>query len=495
MVTDEQVRLLRRAMQQNKTQKAAAAVAGMSERTAREWQTGPLPSQAKQTRTYKTRKDPFEEVWESDVLPLLQRDAKGKLEAKTILQGLQIAHPDKFGTGHLRTLQRRLRDWRALQGPDREVYFEQEHPAGKSAHLDFTNCNGLDVTIAGNRFDHLLFEFVLAASSWTWISVALSESFEALVEGLQGALWKLGGVPVQIVTDNLSAATHELRQGGGRALNSRFKGVCDHLNIDEVRRINVRKGNENGVVESRHNRTKKQLVQALIIRGDRDFETVEEYQQFARDVVDVVHNEGIEQALQLERPLLKPLPAKPVPAYSEYEPVVRKWSTIRVRGRTYSVPSRLIGHRVTARLHAQILEIWYGNQRVETYPRLRGKRLHRIDYRHVIGALRRKPGAFSNYRYREELFPTLTFRRCYDALRAQHGDRADVEYVRILNLAAETMECRVDDALRTVIGGRQTFDFAAIEAAVVQREPETPTVHVSQPDLAQYDRLITEVEQ
>ncbi len=161
-----------------------------------------------------------------------------------------------------------------------------------------------------------------------------------------------------------------------------------------------------------------------------------------------------------------------------------------MRARTYSVPSRLIGHQVEARLYPDTLEIWYRDTRVETYPRLRGERAYRIDYRHVIDSLVRKPGAFANYRYREELFPTLVFRRAYDALRETHGDRADVEYVQILKLAADTMESSVERSLATLLDGRQSFDYAAVETAVRPREPEVPALSLPTPDLGAYDELL-----
>lgn len=490
MVTDAQVRLLRQKMTEGKTQEAAAAAADMSVRTAREWQDGPLPSETKQPRAWRTRTDPFEEVWARKVEPLLRADEKGELEAKTLMQQLVKEDPERFSMGQVRTMQRRVRDWRALHGPGKEVFFPQEHQSGERAALDFTCCNELGVTLRGEPFRHLLFQLVLVYSKWTWACVAFSETFEALVMGLQGALWALGGVPKGLLTDNLSAATHELKQGGGRALTRRFSDVCEHLGLEDVRRINPGKSHENGAIEVRNHRTKKLVAQALVIRGSRDFDSVEDYERFVRSVLDEDHNRHVSSRLEEERARLRPLPAKRLPAYTTTTPRVRKWSTIRVRARTYSVASRLIGHQVEARLYPDTLEIWYRDTRVETYPRLRGERSHRIDYRHVIDSLVRKPGAFANYRYREELFPTLVFRRAYDALRETHGDRADVEYVRILKLAADTMESRVEKSLAALLDGRRSFDYAAVEAAVRPRESEVPALSIPAPDLGAYDELL-----
>ncbi len=265
MVTDEQVRLLRKKQMQGMKQEAAAAAAGMSVRTARQWQDGPMPSATKKSRAWRTRQDPFEEIWESDVVPLLEADTARKLEAKAVLEELAVRYPDKVEEGQLRTLQRRFRDWRALHGPAREVFFEQEHQPGAQGNVDFTEANSLGVTIGGTAYVHLLFVFRLAFSGWTWATVAFSETFEALVGGIQGALWELGGSPVRVRTDNLSAATHELKRAGGRAFNKRYKAVLEHYGIDPAR-IRPGKSNQNGIVEKGHDLLKRRIEQALQCR-------------------------------------------------------------------------------------------------------------------------------------------------------------------------------------------------------------------------------------
>lgn len=476
-------------MSEGKTQETAAAAAGMSVRTARKWQSGELPSQRETPRDWRTRKDPFEGVWETKIQPLLEADTGAELEAKTLMQRLVDADPERFSIGQLRTMQRRVRDWRAEHG-EKEVYFPQEHPPGKEGGLDFTCGNGLGVTVGGQPFLHLLFEFVLIASTWTWAGVAFSESFEALVEGLQRALWTLGGVPPELVLDNMSAATHELKKGPGRGLNKRFADVCDHLGFEKVRRINVNKPNENGAVEVRHRRTKSLIRQALIIRGSADFNSAEDYEHFVQETLEHDHNRHIEERLLEERAKLRPLPSKPVPIYTVETPKVRCWSTVRVRGRTYSVPSRLIGHQVEIRVYPNKIELLYRSKLVETFPRLRGERNHRIDYRHVIASLVRKPGAFANYRFREELYPTLTFRRAYDALVGTHGARANVEYVRILHLSAKTMQADVEAALTKLLDAGERFDYAAVETKVRPRKSEVPVIKISAPSLEAYDALL-----
>ena len=269
MVTDKQVRLLRLKMAEGKTVEAAAAAAGMSARSAHTWKAGTLPSQAKQPRHWRTREDAFATVWDAEVVPLLERDEEGILEATTIIGELRRKHGQAFTDKHLRTLQRRVRDWRALQGPEREVFFEQEHLPGREAAIDFTDCSSLGVRIAGELFAHLLFQFLITFSRWRSVTLAFSETFEALVSGLQDAFWRLGGVPEVLRSDNLSAATHELPKGG-RELNQRFAGVLDHYQLRSTR-IEPGKSNQNGAVEKANHLLKSAIEQALIVRGNRDF--------------------------------------------------------------------------------------------------------------------------------------------------------------------------------------------------------------------------------
>ncbi len=472
-----------------KTQEAAAAAAGISVRTARKWQSGPLPSVTKEPRSWRTRADPFAQVWESEVVPLLESDDEGKLQAKTVFDVLVSKHPGKFELGQVRTLQRRIRDWRAVRGPAKEVYFQQEHPPGREGQLDFTHATALGVTIAGVPFVHLLFQFILSYSGWRYVSIAFSETFEALVAGFQGALWELGGTPKVARSDNLSAATRELKGSRGRTLTKRFAAILEHYDMQSTR-IRPRKSHENGVAEKSHDTLKTALEQALIVRGSREFATCPEYEAFVGEIAARL-NARCGTRLVVERAHLRPLPAAAVPTYSPYHVTVRKWSTIRISNRTYSVPSRLIGHEVEVRVHADEVDVLCKGGPIETMPRLRGSVHVRIDYRHVIWSLVRKPGAFARYRFREELFPTLVFRRAYDALVTFRGDRADVEYVRILHLAASTMETEVEEALLILLSSTEPFDYMAVKQLAAPEPMDVPTLSVPcTPNLAVYDGLL-----
>ena len=489
MVTDAQVRRLREKRMEGKSLAAAAAAAGMSERAARAWQSGPLPSAKRSPRTWRTRVDPFATVWATEIVPWLEADRDGRLQALTLFEELRTRHPGQFRPGQLRTLQRRMRDWRALHGPDQEVFFEQTAVPGREGALDFTNPTDLGVTIQQQPFEHLWFEWILPFSGWTHIDLAPSETFEALVQGFQGAVWTLGAVPAIARHDNLSAATHELKRSGGRQLTARFQAVLDHYGMRSSR-IQPRQAHENGTVEQSHHQSKRAVAQALLLRGHADFADEDTYLDFVRGVIERKQNGPAAARLAEERVHLRPLPPAPIPNYTTYTCVVRRWSTIRVSGRTYSVPSRLIGHTVEVRQAPATIEVRYGGEPVETMPRLRG-RDHRIDYRHVIRSLVRKPGAFARYRYREELFPTLTFRQAYDALVTWHGDRADVEYVRLLHLAATGSEGAVGQVLTSLLVDRRAFDYHVVQHLVAPVVPRVPVLHLPQPDLTVYDTLLT----
>lgn len=490
MVTDEQVRLLRRKLSEGKKQEASAAGADMCVRTARTWKEGLLPSQTKDRRNWRTRTDPFEDTWESELVPRLEADLEGKLQVKALFEDLQRRRPGEFDDNQLRTLQRRVRDWRAVYGPAKKVIFPQDHPPGRDGAFDFTHCTELDVSIGGTTFVHLLFVFRLAYSGWTWVQLAFGETYEAVVSGLQGALRALGGVPARCRHDNLSAATHELRKSGGRSLNARFQQFLRHYDLRSSR-IRPGESHENGIAEKGNDLVKTALEQALLLRGHRNFDTVETYTTFVDDVISRdINKSAVLAALAEERPYLEALPSARFPEYTEYNPTVRRWSTIRVASRLYSVPSRLIGHKVVVRQFADVLHVYYGDKLTGTMPRLRGDRSVRINYRHIIWSLVRTPGAFASYKFREELFPNLVFRQAYDALKRWRGERADIEYVRILHLAAATMECQAQAALELLLETGDAFDYVSVKELVNPVTTPVPEVSIPAPDLSAYDRFL-----
>lgn len=489
MVHDEQVLLMRRLRMEGKSQSTAAAMSGMSERTARRWESGGLPSGRSSGRHWRTREDPLAGIWEEEVVPLLERDEAGDLRAPTILAVLMERYPDRVDEGQLRTLQRRIREWRAVEGPAQDVIFEQDHPPGREASIDFTHATKLGVTIRGEALAHLLFLFRLSHSGWLWVRVAFGETFEALVDGLQEALFRLGGVPEVIRHDNLSAATRELKRSGGRALTTRFRQVLEHFGARSTR-IRPGESHENGIAEKGHDLVKQTIRQALILRGSSDFSSLEAYQAFLEETVSRRFLSRIEREVSEERRLLRPLPPSRLPSYTTHELKVRTTSVIRLGGRSYSVPSNLIGHRVRVHQHADEIVVYYGDRLIERMPRLRGDQDRRVDYRHVIWSLVRKPYAFARYRYREELFPTVRFREAWDRLSTWRGERACVEYVRILHLAASRLECEVDQALALLLEEGERFDYTAVQKLCEPEPIEVPALSIPTPDLSAYDRYL-----
>ncbi len=294
------------------TQAAAAAACSMRLWTAREWDTGPVPSATKQRRDWRTRPDPFWAVWPTDVEPLLRSDSKGILETKWVLELLRIRYPEQFHPGQARTLQRRFRDWRARHGVEPEVSFQQVAVPGREAAIDFTPGTDLGVTIAGDPFPRLLFELVLSYSHWTWVAVAFGETFEALVAGVQGALWALGGVPELLRSDNLSAATHELKASNGRDLTLRFRAVVEHYGMRSSR-ITPGRAPESGVAEQAHRRLKSLVAQALLVRGHAAFDDVVGYDAFVQEVVAHWRNRPAAARLAEERPAQRALPSAAIP--------------------------------------------------------------------------------------------------------------------------------------------------------------------------------------
>jgi hypothetical protein len=473
-----------------KTEKSldvAAAKAGMSPKTARRYRDAKAsPSELKKPHTWRTRVDVFEGVWE-EVLELLE--VNSGLEAKTLFEELQRRYPGRFSDGQLRSLQRRVKAWRATEGPDREVFFAQEHRPGELAQSDFTHMESLGVTIAGQPFAHLVYHLVLTYSNWETGMVCFSESFESLAAGMEGALFALGGVPKVHQSDRLSAAVSNLSDPA--EFTERYAALLRHYGL-EGRMIQAARANENGDVEQRHHRFKRAVDQALMLRGGRDFDSREAYEAFLQGLFDQL-NAGRRERLSEELAVLRELPATRYDACKKLPCKVGQGSTISVERNVYSVPARLIGEAVEARLYAGHVEVWYAGRQVATMPRLRGRGGHRINYRHIIDWLVRKPGAFKNYRYRADLFPTSRFRMALDLLELQQPARAHKVYLAILRLAARENESLVDDALRVLLDREQAISAEAVETLLRQAQalPLPTEVRIDDVDLNAYDALIS----
>jgi hypothetical protein len=490
MTSDQQVRRLMKLIGKEPTLAQAAAKAGMDVKTARKYrELGQLPSACRRSHDWRTRKDPFEEVWEG-VRELL--DAAPGLESKTVFEALQRDRPGRFADGQLRTLQRRIKTWRALEGPAKEVFFAQRYEPGQLCESDFTHLSSLEVTIAGQPFPHLFFHLVLPYSNWETGSICFSESFESLSAGLQDALWELGGVPIAHRTDRLSTAVHQMEHP--EEFTQRYRALLSHYGL-EARAIQAGCPNENGDVEQSHHRFKRALEQMLLLRGSRDFPDRAAYGVFLRGVL-TQRNAGRAERFREELAVLRSLPAGRLDADRRVRVRVGQGSTISVDKNVYSVNSRLIGELVEVHLRRDELEIWFAQRLVERLPRLRGRHRHRIDYRHVIETLVHKPGAFEHYRYRDDLFPTSRFRMAYDSLCARVPAQASREYLAILALAAKETESGVDEALRLLLLHEETITAEAVNARLQANEAAAPAtaVAIDAVDLSCYDALLVEAE-
>jgi hypothetical protein len=476
----------------------AAMKADMDRKTAHKYAAaGELPSERGAPRDWRTREDPFADDWR-EVEALLQ-DTPG-LEAKTVFDVLCERHPGRHEPGELRTLQRRVRAWRAARGPEKDIVLAQAHRPGEAAQTDFTSAAELAITIAGQAFVHMLCVFVLPFSNWQWATVCLSESIASLRRGVQRALFQLGRVPKYHQTDNSTAATHRIPDGqsavfagGRRPFNRDYLALMRHFGMTP-RTTEVGAKEQNGDVEAANGALKRRLEQMLLLRRSREFDSVEAWQAFIDDVQRKA-NAGRGTRLTEELAAMRELDVSRLPEYVEDVVQVSEWSTIRVKHCAYSVPSRLIGERLCVRLYEDRIEARFGDQVELRCERLRGRNLHRIDYRHVIWSLVRKPGAFARYVYREEMFPSPVFRRAYDAIQAAHaGTKGDLEYLRVLHLAASTMEAPVEAALAQLLATGAAITSDAVKAIVAgERRPTVPEMASPAVDLSSYDALLAEV--
>ena len=490
MVTDKQVRRLLKLRQKEDTLFHAASKSGMSDNTARKYiKTNTLPSEQSKEHTWRTRKDPFEKTWE-EVKTFLEGNSG--LEAKTIFQYLQRTYPGQHQDGEIRTLQRKIKRWRALEGPAKEVFFPQDYPPGKVSESDFTHMSDLSVTIGRKPFDHMFYHFVLPYSNWETGTLCFSESFESLSEGLQNALWELGGVPSEHKTDQLTAAVYQL--GNSAEFTQRYLALLAHYKTTG-RKIQVRKPNENGDVEQSHYRFKKAIDQSLLLRGNRDFPDRESYLLFVRGIFKQL-NAGRTDRLKEELASLKSLPNNRLDNSKRIKVKVTRFSTINIQHNSYSLPSRLIGECVFARIYAEHIDIYYAQKQIECLPRLRGQSKHYVNYRHIIDWLIRKPGAFENYRYRSDLFPSSNFRIAYDLFVKKSPSRGHKDYLALLKLAAKGSESAVEQALRQLMIEGAEITVASVKALTedLTAIPDALDVSIDAVDLTTYDELLPEME-
>lgn len=493
-ITDQQYRLYMNIRNSGNTQKVSSAKAGISERSGRKLEAGGiLPSQRPQ-KTWRTRKDPFEGVWTEKLIPML-RDIP-HLSAITLLEHLQEQEGDLYPDNLLRTLQRRVRKWRALHGAEQEIIFRQEHSPGRQGLSDFTMLKGLRVTLNRAPFDHLLYHFRLAFSGWSWMKVIQGgESYVALSQGLQEALWALGGSPQEHRTDSLSAAFKNLVSQESEDMTRSYEELCHHYGMRPSRN-NPGKGHENGSIESSHGHLKRRIEQAFLIRGSYDFDSLASYQAFIETVVQR-HNRRHKEQIDVERQFLKTLPDFKTTDFRRVSAHVTISSTILIEKVTYSVPSRLIGQRLCVHVYNEKLSCYLGNDHVLDLPRQRksGDTKKRcINYKHLIGSLSRKPQAFRYSVLRDDLLPSDIYRNIWQLIDAQcSGKLACKLMVGLLKIAAENnCEQKLGEEVLASLSEGKVPCLGHLQEKYLLKTKDTliPVLNVSQHRLGSYDQLL-----
>ena len=492
-VKSEQVRVYMQTREAGKRQVTASSKAGISERSGRRIEKGELQAGGKQQRHWRTRVDPFAEVWDSEVVPLLAKNPK--LIPITLFEKLQQDHPGEYQNSHLRTFQRRVSEWKALYGPDKEVMFRQEQVAGRMGLSDFTKLKDVQITIVGQVFVHLLYHFRLAFSGWCSVKVVHGgESYTAFSEGLQDALWRLGGVPREHRSDSLSAAYRNLNSDAAEDVTRRYKQFCRDYGM-EASRNNRGEGHENGAIESPHGHLKNRIKQALLLRGSSDFPSEASYVQFLSEIVSGINSRNRDKIDQ-ERQHLQPLPLARSADYTEIVAAVSTSSTIQVKRILYTVPSRLIGERLRVHIFDSRLDCYLGSALTITLPRFfvsnHNRRGRQVDYRHVISSLEKKPQAFRYSQLRDDLLPDETYKAVWGWLdRELTARQACKTMVGILALAhREDCQQQLGEYLQKMMADSTVPSLFDLHRRFASRKQAVPNIQISQPPASDYDILL-----
>jgi len=494
-INSEQVKIYMEARANSTPQKKASAQSGISERSGRRIEKGELQPTGRKKRNWRTRKDPFSNVWDSEIVPLLKKQSE--LTPITLFERLQNDHPGEYPDSKLRTFQRKIRKWKALHCSDREVMFRQHQVIGRMGISDFTKIKNFDISIAGVIFCHLLYHFRLAFSGWCSVKVVHGgESFSAFSEGLQDALRRLGGSPHEHRSDSLSAAFKNLKKDAVEDATSRYHELCKYYGMTASRN-NRGKGHENGSIESPHGHLKKRIHQALLLRGSNDFETVVAYEEFLSEIVATI-NRNKKDKIQEEMSYLQALPVHRTADYTEKVVRVSTSSTIRVNSVLYTVPSRLIGTSLRVHIYDNRLDIYIGSTYTETLQRMfcrsDGRRVRQVNYHHVVTSLERKPQAFRYSQLRDDLLPTPTYKAIWKWVdREQEARKACKTMVGILALAhKENCEEQLGKFLQKLSEtGKPVPGLYTLQKRFAPSQPAIPVVDVEQHSTAGYDKLLT----
>jgi transposase InsO family protein len=495
-LTQKQVDIYMNCRKLGKTQEVSAAKAGISERSGRDIEKGKWQDPKKKQRHWRTRPDPLSDVWEDELLPLLRSEPS--IQPMTLLELIQANHGlERYPDSLLRTLQRRVKDWHHLHGSGCEVIFNQCHQPGQQGISDFTEFTDIVITIKGKFFSHKLYHFRLTYSGWSYMQVVQGgESYAALSDGLQNALWLLGGSPKEHRTDSLAAAFKNLSKSAQDDQTQMYADLCKHLNMKATRN-NRGVSHENGAIESPHGYLKRRIKQALLLRKSDDFNSIEAYQSWLNSVVDK-HNKRNAKKITEELPALQALPSLKAANYRVYSAKVSRASTIKVTTSLYSVPSKFIGSYLQIHQYDSKLDCYYGSQFVMSLPRVFGskgkRRAKHIDYRHVIDSLLRKPGAFYNYQHREALLPNDIYRSIWLTLDKKLLPIDASKYmIGLLYLSAkQNCEQKLGQYVLSAFNCGELPELKALQKQFgLSMEKQTPVITVQQHPLSQYNALIS----
>ena len=476
------------------TQKCASAKAGISERSGRNTEKGHR-SCVKIPRKWRTRPDPLVEVWGSVLVPMLTECPD--LRPMTLLEYLQREYEGQYPDSILRTLERRIKNWKTISGPPKEVMISQNHPPGRQSISDFTELKGIEITINGNTLVHILYHFRLACSGWSHMKVILGgESFTALAEGLQEAIWRLGGSTYEHRTDSLSAAFKNLTKEEAADITSRYDAFCKHYNMIPTRN-NRGCSHENGSIESPHGHIKRRIQQEFLLRGSYNFDSVEGYQSWLDEVVNR-HNKRNAKKVQMEMAALRPLPASKTADYTEVYARVSSGATISVRRSTYTVYAKLISENLRIHLYHDRLVCFVGATEVQTLTRVysnrKNNRARSIDYRHIIDSLVRKPQSFRLSRFRDDFLPSENYQNIWRQIEISVGGKQSCKLmVGMLHIAAKC-DCEVElgEYVLQLIAEKKPISLSALQTKFSTQLLPAPEVDVTQHTLSEYDNLILE---
>ena len=494
--SDNQVRKLQKMYAKTKSVTKAALSAGMDSKTARKWiKAGVLPSEKpKKERTWRTRSNPFNDVWPEIEDKIREKSA---LQIKDLFEYLCKKYPDKWQSNQLRTLQRLVKSRRALSGPERLAFLEQNHTPGETLQADFSELKSLNISINRDPFTYMMFHSTLPYSNWEWVTVARSESILALHRGFQETFKEAGVKPENLQTDNSTSATHSVGKNPAlgnktREFNADYMRFCQAYSVNP-RTTEVGEKEQNGDIESSHNQFKKSVASALALRGSSDFKSISEFELWLQSIARERNSREKRRALFLEeKQSMRVCHDLSFKDYKECKVKVTKFSNVTINRNVYSVPSRLIGQIVDVRQYEWHIEIYFKNVLQVKTEKMLGQHQHNIDYRHVIWSLVAKPGAFACYRYRDEMFPSLIFRQAYDKItQGETSTKKDLEYLRILHLAALISEDEVKVALDLLIEQKGQINYENVKTLVEIAKPKSQNYPMPyKVELINYNKLI-----